>query len=149
MVVVLHHEPHPEPLRLPTRRPHRGDHRRPARGAIPLRPPGEGPDEARAEALSDADPLAAPRFLGAEPRAIGHPEVVHQGDVDDLQAVARRGLPQRAESLTGGLTDVFVLEFHARETQLLGQALRLGLERGNLSTLPSIRRLPERNARQG
>ena len=36
-----------------------------------------------------------------------------------------------------------------RETQLLGQALRLGLERGNLSTLPSIRRLPERNARQG
>jgi integrase len=36
-----------------------------------------------------------------------------------------------------------------RETQLLGQALRLGLERGNLNTLPSIRHLPERNTRQG
>ncbi len=36
-----------------------------------------------------------------------------------------------------------------RETQLLGQALRIGHERGNLSTMPAIRRLPERNVRQG
>lgn len=36
-----------------------------------------------------------------------------------------------------------------RESQILGQALRLGFERGKLSALPSMRLLPERNARQG
>jgi integrase len=36
-----------------------------------------------------------------------------------------------------------------RETQLLGQAMRLALERGRITALPSIRHLPERNVRQG
>src|SRR5262249_17534265 len=36
-----------------------------------------------------------------------------------------------------------------RETQLLGQALRLGHTRGDLSMLPAIRHLPERTLRQG
>src|SRR5262245_15300300 len=36
-----------------------------------------------------------------------------------------------------------------RETQLLGQALRLALERHRITTIPSIRHLPESNARQG
>jgi len=36
-----------------------------------------------------------------------------------------------------------------RETQLLGQALRLALERQRIPTMPSIRHLPENNARQG
>jgi integrase len=36
-----------------------------------------------------------------------------------------------------------------RETQLLGQALRLAFERHRITTIPSIRHLPESNARQG
>jgi len=36
-----------------------------------------------------------------------------------------------------------------RETQLLGQAFRLGVRRGRLPAAPLIRRLPERNSRQG
>ncbi|MBI3091679.1 MAG: site-specific integrase [Candidatus Tectomicrobia bacterium] len=36
-----------------------------------------------------------------------------------------------------------------RETQLLGQAFKLAMERGRVSSCPRIRRLPERNARQG
>jgi len=36
-----------------------------------------------------------------------------------------------------------------RETQLLGQSLRLGLRRGKLIRVPEIRRLREENARQG
>src|SRR2546426_9941247 len=36
-----------------------------------------------------------------------------------------------------------------RETQLLGQAMRLGVERQCLATVPAIRHLPERNVRQG
>ncbi len=36
-----------------------------------------------------------------------------------------------------------------RETQLLGQAFRLAVQRKLLSAAPRIRRLPERNARQG
>ncbi len=36
-----------------------------------------------------------------------------------------------------------------RETQLLGQAFRLAVERKRLSAAPIIRRLPERNVRQG
>jgi integrase len=36
-----------------------------------------------------------------------------------------------------------------RETQLLGQALRLARERHRLTSMPSIRHLPEQNIRQG
>jgi len=36
-----------------------------------------------------------------------------------------------------------------RETQLLGQAMRLALERGQITAVPAIRQLPERNTRQG
>lgn len=36
-----------------------------------------------------------------------------------------------------------------RETQLLGQAFKLAFQRGQLVTVPHIRRLPERNVRQG
>ena len=36
-----------------------------------------------------------------------------------------------------------------RETQLLGQAMRLALERHRITAIPSIRHLPENNARQG
>lgn len=36
-----------------------------------------------------------------------------------------------------------------RETQILGQAFRLAVERRRLSAAPKIHRLPERNARQG
>jgi len=36
-----------------------------------------------------------------------------------------------------------------RETQLLGQAMRLALERGQITAVPAIRPLPERNTRQG
>jgi integrase len=36
-----------------------------------------------------------------------------------------------------------------RETQLLGQAFRLGIERRQIVTAPHIRHLPERNVRQG
>ena len=36
-----------------------------------------------------------------------------------------------------------------RETQLLGQALRLALQRHRITSIPSIRHLPEDNARQG
>jgi integrase len=36
-----------------------------------------------------------------------------------------------------------------RGTQLLGQAFRLALERGKVTTVPSIRHLPEKNVREG
>lgn len=36
-----------------------------------------------------------------------------------------------------------------RETQLLSQALRLGIERRLINTMPSIRKLPEENTREG
>jgi hypothetical protein len=36
-----------------------------------------------------------------------------------------------------------------RETQLLGQAFRLAVKRRLLQRVPYIRRLPERNVRQG
>ena len=64
----------------------------------------------------------------------------------------------RALDITGEAVDAHIEERREagksvatvnRETQVLGQALRLALKRHRLTTIPSIRHLPERNARQG
>ncbi len=62
--------------------------------------------------------------------------------VDVTEEVADRYITQRLEE---GKAPATV----NRETQLLGQAFRLAVERKRLSAAPRIRRLPERNARQG
>ncbi len=65
---------------------------------------------------------------------------------------------ERALDITAEIVDRYISDRLAegkapatvnRETQLLGQAFRLSVERKRVSFAPKIRRLPERNARQG
>ena len=62
--------------------------------------------------------------------------------IPHIRGSVRRSLKQRLEE---GKKPATV----NRETQLLGQAFRLGQERQLVQRMPHIRHLPERNARQG
>ena len=77
---------------------------------------------------------------------------------DPARTILRAFGSWRAAELTAEAVDTYVerrLSEGAaaatvnRETQLLGQTLRLGLRRGKLVRVPEIRRLREENARQG
>src|SRR5204863_1711957 len=52
-------------------------------------------------------------------RRVGHPEVVHQRDVDDLEPVTEGRRPKLVETGGGGLADVGVLQLHRAEPELV------------------------------
>ena len=118
--MVFHHQLHPEQFGLPAGGAQCRDHRVPPRRAIAFGPSRKGPQEACPQLFRDVHPGYGPQQFLLTLRVIGHSEVVHEGDVDDLQFVVIRRLAQLGKMFRSRRADVFVLQLDGLQTEILG-----------------------------